>query len=70
MSTEELLKLRNSLPKNYLAELHDRTGRSTTYIWQVLNEKGNNDIIIDAAIILAEETSRKLNERKAAIANL
>ena len=70
MTTEELEILRNSLPTKYLDSLHKSTGKSKTYIWQVLHEKRNSELIIDAAIQLAADNKAREEERKNAITNL
>ena len=70
MSTEQLQKLRESLPKKHLDILSKRTGFSTVYIWQVLNGERNNNVIIDAAIELAKEEKANLELRAQAIESL
>lgn len=70
MTTQDLEILRNRLPKKTLVALHEKTGKSKTYIWQVLNGKRNNDEIIDAAILLANEQKAKDEARKNEITNL
>lgn len=71
MDTQELEKLKSALPSNHLDELSKRTGFSTAYIWQVLNEKRNQKpVIIDAAIQLAEEEKQAEEQRKNRIENL
>jgi len=70
MTSEELIILRNSLPTKYLDDLHRITGKSKTYIWQVLHEKRRSEVIVDAAIKLAAENKAREEERKNAITNL
>jgi len=70
ITTEELSKLRASLPVHHLKILSERTKYSTVYIWQVLNNERQNQDIIDAAISLAKETKERREAAKNDIANL
>lgn len=70
MTAEELEKLRNKLPSKYLKLLHDRTGKSKTYVWQVLNGQRVSSEIIDAAILLARQTTIAEQNQKELISNL
>ena len=70
MTTEELIKLKNSLPKNYLDKLHESTGFSRPYICQVINGERKNFEIIDAAIILAKEEKIVRENRKSEVESL
>jgi len=70
ITSEYLIKLRESLPSHNLKILSVRTGFSPTYIWQVLNGKRQSQDIIDAAVALAKETKERLETSKNDIANL
>lgn len=70
MTTLELEKLRIALPKNWKSTLATRTGFSDVYVWEVLNGKKNNLIIIDAAISLAKEEKAIREERQQQIDSL
>ncbi|MFZ4707188.1 MAG: hypothetical protein ACOYMF_14380 [Bacteroidales bacterium] len=70
MTIHDLKKLRASLPKKNLAILKKRTKFSTVYVWQVLNGKGTNDKIIEAALQLAQEYAKQNESRKQILANL
>ena len=55
MSKLELEKLRSSLPYRYSAILSERTGLSRGTIKAVISGKRENNIVISAALTLAEE---------------
>lgn len=70
MSPSELKKLKKSLPKNHLDVLSKNSGFSKTYVWQVLAGERNNNDIIDAAILLANQEKEQAKNRKDAISSL
>jgi len=61
ITQEELKQVRDNLPTNYLATLHEKLALkwSKSLIEKVLRGDRNNDDIIMAAIELAEETRSK-----------
>ena len=60
MTTRELDKLKSKMPRKYRMELWKRTNCSIAAIDAVLRGDYKNDIIIEAAIILAEEHQNKI----------
>lgn len=70
MTADELQKIRSYLPKKSLSILAKSTGRSTVYVWQVLNGKGYNDEVLDAAILLAKQHKVILDARAELMAQL
>jgi hypothetical protein len=70
MTQIDLEKLKNSLPKNYIDTLSERTGFSRSYVCSVINGDRNSLTIIDAAIELAKEEKASNDLRIKAIANL
>ena len=61
ITQDELLKLRENLPKNHLSTIHSRlNGKfSKSLIEKVLRGTRNNDIIIEYAIELAHQDKIK-----------
>ena len=55
MNTLALQTLVEKLPNNYLKVISERTEFSRNYIWQVLHGERNNQIILAAALTLAQE---------------
>jgi hypothetical protein len=70
MKTKELDKLKKKLPRGYRIELWKRTGCSLAAIDSVLRGDYNNAVIIDAAILLAEEHQNDLKSRSEKINSL
>jgi hypothetical protein len=70
MKTRELDKLKSKLPRGWRIELWKRTGSSLSAIDAVMRGDYNNTIIIDAAILLAEEHQNDLKARSEKIDSL
>lgn len=60
ISKEDILKIKEALPHNYIAIIKEKLNNeySDSYISQVLRSANGkyNDVIIEAALLLAEET--------------
>lgn len=70
MKSKELDKLKSKLPRGYRLELWHRTGCSIAAIDSVLRGDYSNTVIIDAAILLAEEYQNDLKSRSEKINQL
>lgn len=70
MTKKLLQKLKESLPAGYAQSLANVTGYSPDYCTNVLNGFRNNDIIIAAAVDLAEKTKAERRQLAAKIKSL
>jgi len=64
MTKENLKKLKKRLPFKWGTLLSNKTGFAKVTVLKVLNAGYENDIILDAAIALAEENEKKIQSRK------
>jgi DNA-binding transcriptional regulator YbjK len=70
MTKKELAKIKENLPKRYLEELSQRTGKAKSTCSKVLNGHLNSELIISEAIKLAQETKAKNEAIRKRIASL
>lgn len=64
MDLKTLKKLRRSLPKKASRIIAERTGKSLSTVEKVLGGTRSNEMIIDAAILLAEKYKQNKLSRK------
>jgi len=70
IDAESLKKLRKNLPVGYSRVLAERTGYSQGMVMLVIQGHRNNYKILDAAILLAEETKQVILSKKEKIESL
>jgi hypothetical protein len=64
MNKQELIQLRNKLPRKSYQRIADSTGKSYRSVIEVLRGTFNNDDIIDEAYRIAKEHQSRLKSRQ------
>lgn len=70
MTKKELKKLRSQMPRGYGKILSERTGKHFNAIYRALNGESKSPEIINAAIDLAFEESKRKKQIQEKIRNL
>lgn len=62
LTREDLQKLRRQFPRGYMNKMLRKTGRSITYIYEVLRGKRHDETVLQAALEMIEEAKQERQE--------